>query len=199
MRLLTTITFLLACGLSMAQSGKSVGSCEDCELMFADMPAQPSWSTRLGSASTPGEPLVIRGTIYQRDGKTPAPHVILYVYHTNHNGTYTPGDNQKNARRHGALRGWVKTDQNGRYEFTTIRPAAYPGRTDPAHIHPIIMEPDGRYYWIDDYLFDDDKLVTTRVRNGQQKRGGSGIITVRKNTHGVWEGRRDIILGMNVY
>ncbi len=185
--------------MAHGQTRKAIGSCEDCELMFADMPAQLSWSARLGPANAPGEPMVIRGTIYQRDGKTPAPHVVLYVYHTDHNGNYTPGDAQKNARRHGELRGWVKSDQNGRYEFTSIRPASYPNRKDPAHIHPIIMEPDGRYYWIDEYLFEDDKLVTTQVRNAQEKRGGNGIIALKKNNQGVWEGKRDIILGLNVY
>ncbi len=174
------------------------GRCEDCELMFAGMPENLTWKTTVADAGEPGERLIISGTIFKKDGKTPAPGVILYIYHTNNSGKYSPAFNQTQARRHGHLRGWVKTNERGRYEFTTIRPAAYPNRKDPQHIHPIIKEPEVSLYWIDEFLFDDDPLVTEQVRAKQEKRGGSGIIKLTKNTQGVWIGKRDIILGLNI-
>jgi protocatechuate 3,4-dioxygenase, beta subunit len=33
------------------------------------------------------------------------------------------------------LRGWAKTDNNGRFEFSTIKPPPYPNRYVRAHIH----------------------------------------------------------------
>lgn len=180
-----------------AQTTRALGPCEDCELMREGMPAALRWETKL-AAPTEGEEMIIRGVIYEKDGKTPAANVILYVYHTDKTGRYTPAFDQKDARRHGRMRGWMKTDSSGRYAFKSIRPGAYPGRKDPAHIHPIIQEPDGRYYWIDEYLFEDDPLVTTQIRANQEKRGGSGIVTLKKNQDGIWEGKRDIILGLNV-
>lgn len=138
------------------------------------------------------------GTIFKKDGKTPAPGVILYVYHTDNKGKYTPASKQTDARRHGHLRGWIKTDERGRYEFNTIRPASYPSRSDPQHIHAILKESETSLYWIDDFLFQDDPLLTEKAKARQQNRGGSGVIKLVKNENGVWIGTRNIILGMNV-
>jgi protocatechuate 3,4-dioxygenase beta subunit len=194
------LTSMIVTGCAQPQSAERQvgGGCEDCELMVAGMPATLSWKTKLTADDEPGEPVTISGTIYQRDGKTPAPDVILYVYHTDHTGRYTPGPNQVHARRHGHLRGWVKTDAQGRYEFRTIRPAAYPTGKDPQHIHAIIKEPGLSRYWIDDFLFDDDPLLTEQEKARQSKRGGPGIVKLSKNPAGVWIGRRDIILGLNI-
>src|SRR5690606_2706219 len=146
----------------------------------------------------PGERMIISGTIYKKDGKTPAPDVILYVYQTDNTGRYTPTPKQVHAKRHGHLRGWVKTDAQGRYEFNTIRPASYPNSRNPQHIHPIIKESGLSLYWIDEFLFEDDPVLTEQEKARQAKRGGSGIIILSKNPEGVWIGKRDIILGMNV-
>ena len=140
----------------------------------------------------------ISGTIYKSDGKTPAADVILYVYHTNAKGFYEPAPGQTAARRHGALRGWVKTNPQGQYKFRSIKPAAYPNRKAPAHIHPVIKEADKNEYYIDEYRFDDDPLLTKQERAKEEKRGRSGIIQLRKNQSGVWIGRRDIVLGQNI-
>ena len=188
-----------ACSQPETTSDRPVGDgCEDCELMFAGMPATLSWKTKLAPDGEPGEAMIISGTIYKRDGKTPAPDVILYVYQTDNNGRYTPASKQVDAKRHGHLRGWVKTDVQGRYEFKTIRPASYPNSKNPQHIHPIIKEPGLSLYWIDEFLFEDDPVLTDQEKASQPKRGGSGIITLSKNSDGVWIGKRDIILGMNI-
>lgn len=171
------------------------GRCEDCALMFEGMPEDLSWKTELATKEEPGEPLIIRGTIYRRDGKTPAPNVIVYVYQTDNTGRYSPALNQVNGRQHGHLRGWVKSDAQGRYEFMTIRPASYPNSNNPQHIHPIIKEPGIAPYWIDDYTFDDDPLVTEKMRTARNPRGGSGLIMLTKNPEGIWIGKRDILLG----
>jgi len=156
-----------------------------------------NWETRLADANEPGEPVEISGTIYQVDGTTPAANVILYVYHTDATGLYAPGPGQTDARRHGRLRGWMKTDASGRYKFHSLKPAAYPGRAIPAHIHPIIKEPDKNEYYIDEYRFEDDPLLTAGERAKEEKRGGSGIIKLTRQ-NGVWVGRRDIVLGYNI-
>jgi protocatechuate 3,4-dioxygenase beta subunit len=124
--------------------------------------------------------------------------VILYVYHTDAKGLYSPAPKQTQAKRHGHLRGWVKTDADGRYEFKTIRPASYPNSQNPQHIHPSIKEPGTTLYWIDEFLFDDDPVLSEREKSNQEKRGGSGIISLKKNEKGVWVGKRDIVLGMNI-
>ena len=193
------VLIISGCAQSTSKGERVVGSaCEDCDMMFEGMPATLSWQTTIVGPDEPGERLIIRGTIYKVDGKTPAPNVILYVYHTDSNGKYTPVPHQTNAKRHGHLRGWMKTDERGRYEFSTIRPASYPNRKDPQHIHPIIKEPGTTLYWIDEFLFDDDPLLTEDQKRRQEKRGGSGIIKLNKNDQGIWIGSRDIILGKNI-
>ena len=166
--------------------------------IYEGMPQTISWSTALASVDEPGTPMTISGTIYQADGKTPAPDVILYVYHTDNKGHYSPAPGQKDAVRHGHLRGWMKTDASGRYQFRSIRPAGYPSRTAPQHIHPLVKEKGRTLYWIDEYFFDDDPLLRPEERAKHQKRGGDGLIHLSKNTKGEWEGHRDITLGLNV-
>ena len=175
------------------------GGCDGCDIIYANMPQQLSWQTTIASAAEPGERMEISGIIYQADGRTPAPNVILYVYHTDAKGLYSPAPNEAGAaRRHGHLRGWMKTNQRGEYKFTSIRPAPYPNSRGPAHIHPIVKEPDKNEYWIDEYLFDDDPAVTREPRPRVENRGGSGIIHLTRNSDGTWIGRRDIVLGLNI-
>ena len=135
--------------------------------------------------------------IYQKDGKTPASGVILYVYQTDATGRYTPAGGQVHGKRHGRLRGWMKTGADGRYEFRTIRPAPYPGQAIPAHIHPVVKEPDKNEYYLDEFVFDDDPLLTKEKRAKLEDRGGSGVLKVTEEK-GVATGRRDIILGRNI-
>jgi len=174
------------------------GGCDGCESIYEGMPERLSRETKIVSENEPGEPVEISGVIYRADGKTPAPNVILYVYHTDAKGYYSPAPNQTGlARRNGHLRGWMKTDAKGEYKFTSIKPAPYPNRDIPAHIHPIIKEADKNEYYVDDYWFDDDSLLTREKRANMERRGGSGIIHLTKN-NGVWTGTRNIILGLNI-
>jgi len=196
MRNLSFLLFILASAACSAQQDRRVGdACDQCDLMYENMPKNMSWQTTIGN-NEPGEPMIIEGTIYQKDGKTPAPDIILYVYHTDAKGFYSTLPGQK-GNRHGHLHAWMKTSADGKYKFTSIRPAQYPERKIPAHIHPLIKEPGLTLYWIDEYLFDDDTLVTDEVRRHEQKRGGNGIIHLTKKD-GVWRGSRDIVLGMNI-
>jgi protocatechuate 3,4-dioxygenase beta subunit len=182
-----------------AGSARVGGYCEGCEGIYEGMPQQLNWQTTISPAGEPGEPMEISGVIYRVDGKTPAPNIILYVYHTDAAGYYTPAPNQTgNARRHGHLRGWMKTNEKGEYRFISIKPAPYPNGRIPAHIHPILKEADKNEYFIDEYVFDDDPLVTREERGKHRNLGGSGIIRLTKNGNGVWAGKRDIILGLNV-
>ncbi|HZS09891.1 MAG TPA: intradiol ring-cleavage dioxygenase [Blastocatellia bacterium] len=194
------LTLLVNCQ-SAAQSQKKIvgGGCDGCEAIYEGMPAQLGWETTITDKAEPGEPLEISGTVYRADGRTPAADVILYVYHTSAKGYYEPAPGATGqSARHGRLRGWMKTDGQGRYKFRTIKPAPYPGRSIPAHIHPIIKEADKNEYYIDEFLFDDDPLLVKAERAKQENRGGSGIIKLARDQRGVLIGHRDIVLGMNI-
>src|SRR5215210_6319255 len=82
-------------------SARVGGYCDGCEGIYEGMPETLSWETRIASASEPGELLEMSGVIYRLDGKTPAPNVVLYVYHTDATGYYTPAAGATgNARHH---------------------------------------------------------------------------------------------------
>ncbi len=190
---------LAGCAQKQPHTMKEIGGpCEDCQLMFVGMPAVIESKTNLVNETEPGEPLIIRGIIYKTDGKTPAPDVILYLYQTDSKGLYSKGKIPTLATKHGHIRGWIKTNSKGEYEFKTIRPASYPNSNNPQHIHPIVYETAKGYYWIDEYQFEDDPLLTPAARAQVSNRGGSGILSLAKDDAGVWHGRRDIVLGLNV-
>jgi protocatechuate 3,4-dioxygenase beta subunit len=142
----------------------------------------------------------IDGTVYRADGRTPAAGVVVYAYHTNAQGEYPKlAGPDGSPIRHGRLRGWARTDANGRYAFDTIRPAPYPGGRAPAHVHMHVIEPGiAEAYYLDELLFTDDPLVTTELRARQQDRGGPGIVTPSRDAKGTWQARRDIVLGKNI-
>ncbi|MEP7109337.1 MAG: hypothetical protein ABI760_15190 [Ferruginibacter sp.] len=145
-----------------------------------------------------GPKIEISGIIYKADGRTPANNVVLYIYHTDQKGNYaTIGKETGWGKRHGYIRGWIKTDQNGFYKFYTLVPVSYPHSKNPKHIHPVIKEPDKNEYWIDEFLFEDDPYLPKEERNRPHPRGGNGILkTYLKD--GMLRATRHITLGLNV-
>lgn len=176
------------------------GSCEGCEAIFENhVPFEKIKSIdTLPDFNEAGPKIEISGIIYKADGRTPAPDVVLYIYHTDQKGRYPTKENEKGwGKRHGFIRGWIKTDQNGNYKFYTLLPASYPDGKNPKHIHPVIKETDKNEYWIDEFLFEDDPYLSKEERDRPNPRGGSGILkTNLKN--GMLSATRNIILGLNV-
>ncbi|MEO7362608.1 MAG: YceI family protein, partial [Gemmatimonadaceae bacterium] len=149
---------------------------------------------RLAGSGEPGARLTVTGSVYYADGKSPASNVLIYAYHTNAAGVYARQSEQRgNGQRHGALRGWLRSDALGHYRIETIKPGPYPGRPDPAHIHLTVKPPGGDEQYIDVIEFDDDTRLTAQLRKGAEGRGGSGIVVLRDSA-GMLRATRDIIL-----
>jgi protocatechuate 3,4-dioxygenase, beta subunit len=172
-----------------------IPGCEGCEAAWERDPATLSSTIRLAAPNEPGERLVISGTVFRHDGKTPAPGVVLYLHHTNAEGVYGNGSNESEwSRRHGRLRGWLKTGPDGRYTVHTIKPAPYPGRNVAAHIHLTVLEPGRTPYWIDDIVFEGEPWVDREYLASRQNRGGRGVVRLSRHSDGTWVARRDVIL-----
>ena len=147
-----------------------------------DAPPNPGPQARIAPANEPGTPLVISGTVYAPDGVTPAPGVVVYGYHTDANGYYNP---EHSAQQTPRLRGWARTDANGHFEFRTIRPAAYPGRSIPAHVHWQAWSPEYPRQWFDELQFADDPLVTMAMKQQAQAKGTfANIVSLDRRADG---------------
>lgn len=194
-------TFLFALALAADAAREPVVGlpCERCDGVFVGRPANVPTTARIAPANEPGEPMHLSGRVLDATGK-PVAGMVIYAYHTDAGGIY-PSDAMLSgtpAERHGRLRGWVRSDADGRYAFDTIRPAPYPGRGIPAHVHLHVIEPGRCTYYIDDVLFDDDSLVDAKTRaSTKQARGGYGVVAVHRDG-GAWQAVRDIRLGENI-
>ncbi len=186
---------------ALSENKKLVGGgCDGCELMYVGIPDNIDSEDTSSGWNEKSQQLILTGTVFQLDGRTPAPNVIIYYWHTDKNGLYSTNNNTpEKAKKHGHLRGWVKSDLNGNYSIYTIRPAPYPNEDLPAHIHISIKEPaiENEYY-IDDFVFDDDKLLIPAIKKKPlENRGGSGILRVLISND-VQIAEHNIILGLNI-
>ncbi len=109
----------------------------------------PLFQAKLVSDNEPGEKLMLSGTVYSSDCRTPLPRTLIEIWQANHNGQYDkkrPGDfSEPSPPFH--LRGILVTDDKGRYEIETNVPGSYPdppgipwlekyaGLTRARHIH----------------------------------------------------------------
>jgi protocatechuate 3,4-dioxygenase, beta subunit len=208
MKPILTVLFLLTTLFSCAQNGSmnprvfgKVGApCEGCEAIY-ECPV--SFTSLASSVEMPdwnetGPRLVVSGIVYKADGTTAAPGVVIYVYHTDQSGVYPrKGTEEGWGKKHGFIRAWVRTNEKGEYSFSTLRPAPYPDAKDPAHIHITIKEPGFNEYYIDEFVFADDPLLTNENKARLENRGGSGILSTRVD-NGILKATRDIVLGKNI-
>ena len=120
-----------------------------------------------------GERIIVRGRVLDEDGR-PVPHTLIEIWQANAAGRYIhakeihPAPLDPNFT--GA--GRVVTDAEGRYEFTTIKPGAYPWGNHhnawrPAHIHFSLFGPSfltrlvTQLYFPGDPLFPFDPIFNT--------------------------------------
>jgi len=190
---LAIVLVCLASGPGFGDEPVVGGPCEGCEYVFVDMPAELHSRAEIAPADEPGERMIIEGTVRTLAGE-PAKGIVVYAYHTDAGGVYPRG-----KTRHGRLRGWAQTDEDGSYRFDTIRPGAYPGRNISQHVHLHVIERGRATYYIANLEFDDDPLLTPSQRQrAPQGRGGNGIDHPAKDEDGIWRVRRDITLRLNI-
>lgn len=149
-----------------------------------DPPASSlSWQARIAPAGEPGEPLVISGQVFDPSGLHAVPNIVVYAYHTDIKGLYTPSG----AARPPRLRGWARTDAEGRYEFRTIRPAPYPGNGPPAHVHFYLSGPGYPRQEAEELQFEGDPKVTPDMAERSRRAGRfGGVRPLTRGTDGVW-------------
>lgn len=196
------LALLLSSG-ACAGDGAAIGSGIDGPDGLADAPPELDWQDTSPGFSLDGEKLLLTGVIRHPDG-SPARDIVLYYYQTTPEGRYLHDPRQPRSmppnnlgQTHGFVRGWVRTGANGSYAIRTVRPGPYPGGDEPAHVHATLEEPGRPAYWIDDFVFDDDPLLTQEKRQRLENRAGSGILRLERRD-GISIGTRDLHLGLHV-
>lgn len=172
------------------------GGCDGCELMYVGMPNNIKSVDTSSAWNEKGQRLLVTGKVLKLDGITPAPNVIVYYWQTDSEGNYSKGT--RKSERHGHVRGWVKSDKQGKYSIYTIRPGNYPNTDIEAHIHLSIKEPNIKdEYYTDNLVFSDDIKLTGTKRKKLKNRGGSGILRVLIDKE-MQVAEHNIILGLNI-
>jgi len=81
----------------------------------------------------PGDRLVVDGRVLGRDRVTPVRNAKVYVFHTDAAGYYSEHRSMDNTNPR--LCGILRTDEQGRYRFTTVRPGRYATGGPAPHVH----------------------------------------------------------------
>jgi catechol 1,2-dioxygenase len=98
--------------------------------------------TNLILPNSKGTPVVLKGSIFKEDGKTPVSNALVEIWHCDENEVY---DNTSEVYNY---RGGQKTKTDGKYAFTTILPVPYKADPKdesswrPAHIHMRVSVPN---------------------------------------------------------
>jgi protocatechuate 3,4-dioxygenase beta subunit len=117
-------------------------------------------------AGTPiGQRIVVTGRVLDED-RRPVPHTMIEIWQANAAGRYIHKKDQWDAPHDPNFTGAgrVITDGDGRYEFTSVRPGAYPWGNHhnawrPAHIHFSLLGPAFATRLVTQMYFPDDPLI----------------------------------------
>ena len=133
-------------------------------------PAEPpgtTWTATIVPAGESGDPLVVSGRVFAPDGDHTAAGVIVYAYNTDKNGYYSPDGKVGHPR----LKGYMKTDSEGRFELHTIVPGRYPGMHIPAHVHFNLWGAGYPVQWTEELRFEGDSYLTEKMKTESAARG----------------------------
>jgi protocatechuate 3,4-dioxygenase beta subunit len=111
------------------------------------------------AAGRGGQRLVVSGTVYRDDCRTPLVGASIEVWQTNAEGKYGPAQGTADERCC-YLAAALRTDGRGRYRFETVKPGHYKGeaRPPPAHIHFEVRHPDATGL-LTELLFEGDPAL----------------------------------------
>jgi protocatechuate 3,4-dioxygenase beta subunit len=120
--------------------------------------------TRQHAGEPLGERIIVSGRVLD-DGGRPVPHTLVEIWQANSAGRYFHQRDDHPAPRDPNFNGAGRalTDADGRYEFVTIKPGAYPWDNHdnawrPAHIHFSLFGPAFATRLITQMYFPGDPL-----------------------------------------
>jgi protocatechuate 3,4-dioxygenase, beta subunit len=130
-------------------------------------PARLESKLKIVSSLEPGEPLVVEGQVFAPDGVTPVEGITMYAYNTDAHGYY--GENRMEYPPR--LYGWMRTDADGKFELSTIRPGPYPNMNIPAHVHFTVWGAGYPLQWVEELRFTGDPCLTASMIDEDSRLG----------------------------
>jgi len=138
----------------------------------------------------------ISGIVYESDGVTPAKNVILYICQAGEDGYYEL--KRYNKKRYVYHRGWIKTNDDGQYNFYTFVPGTVTRSKDLKQIHLVVKESKKTEYDMEAFLFDNDPALTSSCRLKIEKFSNTNRILKLDEKEGICIAKRDIILNKDI-
>jgi protocatechuate 3,4-dioxygenase beta subunit len=150
------------------------------------------------TARAQGQVIRVTGQVLDDEGK-PVKGALVDIWQANTHGRYHHEDDPASAPEDPNFQGWgmVKTDGEGRYAFTTIKPGAYKVNESwkrPPHIHYKVSrrgfhEITTQMYFAGDVLNENDRLLQSVAEDARH------LLTVEfHETDGVPQGHFPIVL-----
>jgi protocatechuate 3,4-dioxygenase beta subunit len=156
---------------------------------FHTAPANAPARAAIADSTERGSRLLVSGRVLGSDGK-PIAGASIYAYQTDANGEYVVGASGGGSDRP-RLFAYLRSDAQGRYSFTTIKPGSYPNSRNPGHIHFEIAAP-GRENRVYEIVFENDPYLSDAFR-AQARIPFSGVeIVTARSANGVLEVAHDI-------
>ncbi len=115
-----------------------LAACRPADLEGQGSGLHPEWMAFLVDKDEPGERMIVTGRVFGPEGRTVREGILVHVYHTDAEGHYSKGGVDENQHR---IQGTMRTNEAGRYEYHTIRPASYPNTTVIPHVHYTLTGP----------------------------------------------------------
>jgi protocatechuate 3,4-dioxygenase beta subunit len=140
----------------------------------------------------PGDVLLISGRVWAFDTKRPIASALIDVWQANAKGRYD-NDDPRNPPAKDVFKNRARliTDENGYYEYETIRPGAYktgPEAWRPSHIHYLIRARGYKqlitqlYFKGDPHNAKDEFIKASLIIDPKKVRGDGGVYE-----HGVFD------------
>ena len=108
-----------------------------------------------------GDRIEVSGKVLLRDG-SPASNAEVYFFSVDHEGLYAPEHRQAgHGSNNPRLFGYVRSNEEGAFQITTIRPVSYIGLNTIRHIHYKISLPLGRSKE-GEFIFSNDPQPSER-------------------------------------
>lgn len=143
--------------------------------------AEPQGSSIvIAGTDEPGERMVVTGRVAGADGRGIA-GLTVHLYHTDKDGYYNRDEAGDEPVK---LCGILRTGEDGRFSYETIRPGSYPGGGVAAHVHYEVWG-KGVPRKSFELRFADDPL---------NRRASSAVRPIEKDEEGVWRVEQTLVL-----